>query len=204
LTGRFTRLEPLAYAHAVDLWEAARFAEIWTYLDEPAPETPADIERFIADALQDQADGRRIPYAIIDMVDNHAVGSTSFIDIRPNDRGLEIGSTWLTPSRWRTGINADAKLLLLAYAFSKLHAVRVAFKTDERNIRSQKAIERLGAVREGVWRNHRLLSDGTRRNSVVYSIIEGEHEAVLVRLYESLYSARSTRAHASRAGTGQV
>jgi RimJ/RimL family protein N-acetyltransferase len=107
-----------------------------------------------------------------------AVGSTSYIDIRRQDRGLEIGWTWLTPSEWGTGTNTEAKRLLLAHAFDTLGAIRVALKTDARNLRSQRAIEKLGAIREGVWRNHRILSDGHIRDSVFYSFVPEDWAAV--------------------------
>lgn len=186
LTGKLVRLEPLVYGHAPDLLSAAMFDEIWTYLDEPTPRTTTDITRLVDDALHEQGLGQRLPFAIIDQADGHAVGSASYIDIRPQDRGVEIGWLWLTPSRWGTGMNTEAMFLLLEHAFTKLHAVRVALKTDERNVRSQRAIEALGAVREGVWRNHRILSTGVLRNSVFYSVIEAEHHATLTRLATKL------------------
>ena len=111
---------------------------------------------------------------IIDNDDGTAVGSTSYIDIRPNDRGVEIGWTWLTPSRWRTGINRETKYLLLRHAFEDQGAIRVALKTDIRNAASRRAIEALGAVHEGVWRNHRILRSGVYRDSAFYSIIDSE------------------------------
>jgi RimJ/RimL family protein N-acetyltransferase len=158
LTGSRVRLEPLDYRHAADLLVAANHDEIWTYLDEPTPSTAKDIEAFIRDGLDELAAGRRVPFAIVDLEDGTAVGSTSYIDIRPHDRGVEIGWTWLTPSRWGTGMNRESKYLLLRHAFEDQGAIRVALKTDVRNVRSQRAIEGVGAVREGVWRNHRILS----------------------------------------------
>lgn len=178
LTGSRVTLEPLDYRHATDLLDAAGHDEIWTYLDEPTPRTDEAIRAFIAEALEDQASGRRLPFAIVDNEDGSAVGSTSYIDIRPHDRGVEIGWTWLTPSRWRTGINREAKYLLLRHAFEDQGAIRVAVKTDSRNARSQAAIEKMGAVREGVWRNHRVLSTGAYRHSVFYSIIESEWHTI--------------------------
>jgi N-acetyltransferase len=103
-----------------------------------------------------------------------AIGSTSYINIRPKDRGLEIGWTWITPSTWGTGINTEAKYLLLRHAFEEQDAIRVAIKTDARNTRSQRSIEALGASREGIWRNHRILSTGQYRDTVYYSLIDSE------------------------------
>jgi RimJ/RimL family protein N-acetyltransferase len=172
LTGKRVRLEPLGTEHAEDLAVAATDDQIWTYLDEPTPWDRSSVDAFIADANRDQERGARIAFAIVDTAIDRAVGSTSYIDIRSDDRGVEIGWTWITPSAWGTGINTEAKYLMLAHAFDDQCAIRVAIKTDQRNVRSQRAIERLGAVREGVWRNHRILTTGEYRHTVYYSIIE--------------------------------
>jgi RimJ/RimL family protein N-acetyltransferase len=182
LTGKRIRLEPLSYAHTSQLLAAAAYDEIWTYLDEPTPRSASDIEVLIRDALNDQEAGSRLPFAIISNDDGTAVGSTSYIDIRPHDRTVEIGWTWLTPSEWGTGTNTETKYLLLGHAFEDQDAGRVAIKTDLRNVRSQHAIENLGAVREGVWRNHRLLSTGKYRHTVYYSVIDSEWPAIRERL----------------------
>jgi RimJ/RimL family protein N-acetyltransferase len=112
--------------------------------------------------------------------------STSYIDIRPSDRTPEIGWTWLTPGSSGTGANTEAKFLLMRHAFETLGAGRVAIKTDLRNVRSQRAIKRLGAHREGVWRNHRLLSTGRYRDSVFYSVIDSERPSIRDKLAASL------------------
>lgn len=182
LTGNLVRLEPLGYEHKDDLVAAAAFDEIWTYLDEPTPRTAQAVEALIQDALDEQERGGRIPFAIVDVRTNRAVGSTSYIDIRPQDRTVEIGWTWITPSHWGTGANTEAKFMLMRHAFEEHSAGRVAIKTDLRNERSQRAIAKLGAVREGVWRNHRLLSTGRYRDSVFYSVIDSEWPQVRDRL----------------------
>ena len=178
LTGEIVRLEPLDFRHTEELVEAANYDEIWTYLDEPTPNTSEAMNQLVQDALNEQERGIRVPFAVIDLATGRAVGSTSYIDIRPHDRGVEIGWTWLTPSQWGTGANTDAKLLLLRHAFEDQNAGRVAIKTDLRNVRSQRAIERLGATREGTWRNHRILSDGSYRHTVYYSVIDAEWPTV--------------------------
>jgi RimJ/RimL family protein N-acetyltransferase len=186
LTGKRVRLEPLGVEHAEDLAVAATDDQIWTYLDEPTPWDRSSVDAFIADAHRDQDHGARIAFAVIDARNGRAVGSTSYLDIRPQDRGLEIGWTWLAPSVWGTGINAEAKYLMLVHAFDDQDAIRVAIKTDRRNTRSQRAIERLGATREGVWRNHRILSTGEYRDSVYYSIIVSEWPLTKARMSVAL------------------
>lgn len=173
LTGHLVRLEPLGPQHADDLAAFASDERIWTYLDEPAPWDRAAVDTFIADARAEQDRGARLPYAVVEQTTDQAIGSTSYIDIRPADRGVEIGWTWMSPTAWGTGANTEAKYLLLAHAFGA-GAIRVAIKTDLRNVRSQRAIDHLGATREGVWRNHRILSTGEYRHSVYYSVIESE------------------------------
>ncbi|MET8350902.1 GNAT family protein [Micromonospora sp. NPDC005206] len=182
LTGNVVRLEPLGYEHTDDLVAAAAFDEIWTYLDEPTPSSTQAVEALIRDALNEQERGSRIPFAIIDLGTNRAVGSSSYIDIRPQDRSVEIGWTWITPSHWGTGANTEAKFMLMRHAFEEHSAGRVAIKTDLRNERSERAIAKLGAVREGVWRNHRLLSTGRYRDSVFYSVIDSEWPQLRERL----------------------
>jgi RimJ/RimL family protein N-acetyltransferase len=132
------------------------------------------------------AAGRYVAWATVDRASGRAIGSTRFGDISPADGRLEIGWTWIAPSYQRTAANTEAKLLQLRYAFDDLGATRVALKTDGRNVRSQAAIERLGAVREGVLRRHMRLPDGFIRDTVYYSILAEEWPAVRDRLEERL------------------
>ena len=125
-------------------------------------------------------------FTIIDKETNRPVGSTRYMDITLPNRGLEIGWTWLTPSVWRTRMNTECKYLLLKHGFEELNLLRIQLKTDSRNLRSQRAMERLGAVREGVLRRHRLLSDGYQRDTVYYSILAEEWAGVKARLERSL------------------
>ncbi len=151
--------------------------------------TLADMERFVADALKQKAAGHEIPFVIEDTENNRLVGSTRYCDIQPAHRNLEIGWTWLTPDVWRTRVNTECKFLLLRHAFETLGAVRVCLKTDNRNVRSQQAIERLGGVREGVLRRHRILPDGFIRDSVYFSIVDAEWPAVKDRLEMLLHES---------------
>jgi RimJ/RimL family protein N-acetyltransferase len=181
LTGRIVRLEPLSYRHAAGLLAAAAYDEIWTYLDEPTPRVTGDVEALIRDAEEERANGARLPFATVDISSGQVIGSISLIDIRQRDRAVEIGWAWLTPSKWRVGASRDAVFLLMRHAFDTMGAIRVAYKTDSRNVRSQNSIMGMGATREGVFRNHRILSDGYVRDSVYYSVIREEWPAVRER-----------------------
>lgn len=183
LTGRFVRLEPLALAHASDLLAALAIdPDIWRYMREEPPDTVAGMEAVIQARLQAQAGGDTVAFAQIDLASGKAVGSTTYLNISRRDRGLEIGNTWLGKPWQRTGINTEAKYLLLQHAFEELGAVRVQLKTDGRNLQSQAAIARIGAVREGVLRKHSLVRHGFIRDSVMFSVLDNEWPAVKARL----------------------
>jgi RimJ/RimL family protein N-acetyltransferase len=141
-----------------------------------------DMHRVIGSALQVAARGDEVPFAIIERASNTAIGSTRYMDIQRENRGLEIGWTWLARPYWRTAINTECKYLLLRHAFEHVGAIRVQLKTDLRNERSQQAIARLGAVREGVLREHRIMHGGYRRSSVYFSLLEREWPAAKARL----------------------
>lgn len=174
LDGAFVRLEPLGSGHAADLFRCGQDASIWRYMPDPPFQTEGDAASWIDRAVAARGRGDQYPFAAILKSNGHAVGSTRYLTIRPEHRSLEIGYTWLTPAAQRSAVNTECKLLLLTYAFDAMGAVRVEFKTDERNERSQKALERIGAVREGILRRHMILWDGFIRNSVYYSILDGE------------------------------
>lgn len=178
LTGQRIDLVPLVQSHADDLLTGAEHDEVWTYLDEPTPSTPEMIHALVREALDEQAAGLRIPFAIVLRETGQAIGSISYIDIQQRNRALELGWAWLSPDHWKTGITREAAFLLIRHAFEDLGAVRVVMKTDARNIRSQQAISGLGAVREGLFRRHRILRDGHQRDSVFYSLIREDWEAV--------------------------
>lgn len=181
LTGTRSKLIPMEESHAEELFEVSRDPNIWAYMPMDV-QTLDDMKQLIENALRAREDGSALPFVIVDRNTDKIVGSTRFLDISVPNRGLEIGWTWLSPSVWRTRINTECKYLLLAHCFETLKAIRVQLKTDERNVRSQKAIERLGASKEGTLRNHRILGDGFYRNSVYYSILDTEWPAVKERL----------------------
>ncbi len=186
LTGRHVRLEPLSQTHAADLFRAGTDPEIWRYMPRGPLRDQADTEQFIAEAEESTASGAQIAFAIVHGASGAAIGSTRYLDLRPRDRALEIGWTWIARAHQRTPVNTECKLLLLGHAFETLGAVRVQLKTDSRNQRSQTAIERIGGRREGVLRKNLLLWDGFIRDSVYYSIVDDEWPAVKNRLLAML------------------
>jgi RimJ/RimL family protein N-acetyltransferase len=187
LIGRYIRLEPLRPQHAADLYHAGQAPEIWTYLPRGPFISLEDTHRWIDEALADQAAGGEWPFAITHLATGSAIGSTRYWKLLFHATGaVEIGYTWLTPAYWRTAVNTESKYLLLRHAFEQLGVIRVQLMTDARNMRSQWAIERLGAVKEGMLRCHRIPPDGYRRSSVVYSILDEEGPTVKARLAAAL------------------
>lgn len=186
LAGRHVRIEPLSLNHTGDLLRAGREESIWSYMPNPAFRNIEDVKSWIAAARTEADSGQQIPFAIIDTSSSAAVGSTRLLNIRRPHRCLEIGYTWLAISAQRSAINTECKLLLLEYAFETLGAVRVEFKTDARNERSQRALERIGAFREGVFRRHMIMWNGHVRDSVYYSILDREWPVAKARLKEKL------------------
>lgn len=182
LEGRDVALDPLAARHAGDLLEAARDPAIWAYMSCEPLDSPDRVTAWIDTALAEQAAGSRLPFAVVETAGGRAVGSTSYLEIRRAHRGLEIGWTWLAAAVQRTGVNTQCKLALLAHAFDDLGAVRVQFKTDSLNVRSQRAIERIGGVREGVLRRHMVMPGGRLRDSVYYAITDDRWPEVRARL----------------------
>jgi RimJ/RimL family protein N-acetyltransferase len=182
LTGRVARLEPLDLRHAEGLAEAAT-PELFTYHFPPPEYSPAGFRTMIQHLL---SLGTYCPFAIVSRESERVLGMTSYLDIRPRDRGVEIGFTWLSKASQGSLINPECKYLLLRHAFDEQDAVRVQLKTDLRNLQSQRAIAKLGAVREGVLRQHMVRPDGYIRDTVMYSIIASEWPAVRDRLEERL------------------
>jgi RimJ/RimL family protein N-acetyltransferase len=185
LTGKFVTLEPIDERHAPDLFAAMRDEEVCRYLAWPPPAKVEETVALIREARELVARGQSIVFAQIWNATGHAIGSTRLLDLRPADRQVEIGSTFLARDYWRTPANTESKLLFLSYCFEKLGCVRVALKTDGRNVRSQEAIARLGAVREGVLRKHMNVR-GYQRDTVYFSILAEEWPAVRGRLQARL------------------
>jgi RimJ/RimL family protein N-acetyltransferase len=182
LGGAEVVLEPLALSHAAGLFAAGRDDATWAYMPRPALRSVEDAESMIRQALVEADAGREVPFAIVEAASERAVGSTRFLDIQRAHRALEIGWTWIGESWRRTAINTECKRLLLGYAFDGQGAHRVTLKTDARNVRSQRAIERIGGVREGVLRRHRVCWDGSVRDTVYYGITDAEWPQVKSRL----------------------
>ncbi len=182
LTGRAVRLEPLAETHHAALERNGADAEVWRWMTFPPADPRTKVRAWCAKLGALHASGEAVAFAIVDAARGEAVGGTVLFDYSDANKRVEIGYTWLARSAWRTAINTEAKFLLLRHAFETLGLNRVQLKTDARNERSQAAIARLGAVREGVWRAHMVLPDGWVRDSVVFSILAAEWPAVKARL----------------------
>lgn len=182
LQGKYVRLEPMTEAHAPALAEIGVGQPFWDFMVYGRMETADDMRGWVQDILVRTEKGSDVPFVAIHIASGRLAGASRYMNIMPNDRGLEIGGTWYGADYQRTVVNTECKYLLLQHAFEKLECIRVQLKTDLRNERSQKAIERLGAVKEGVLRNHMILPDGYYRHSVYYSILDTEWPAVKKRL----------------------
>ena len=174
----------MAERHGEGLWEASRDPRIWRWLSIAQPATRAELDAWVDDALRSAATGSEIP--LVTLTGGRVVGSTRFLALRPEHRSLEIGWTWLHPDAWATGVNVEAKLLMLRHAFETWGCRRVELKTDARNDRSRGAMEAMGAVFEGIHRKHMLVRGGENRDSAWYSVLDDEWPAVERGLTERL------------------
>lgn len=174
LQGKYVRLEPLSEAHIPGLTRIGVGQDFWHFMLYGEMNTEADMRGWVLDIMAREKKGADLPFAVIHLESGKVAGATRYLNIVPKDRGLEIGGTWYGMEFQRTAVNTECKYLLLSHAFETLNAIRVQIKTDSRNERSQRAIERLGAKWEGVLRNHMILPDGYIRHSVFYSIIDSE------------------------------
>jgi RimJ/RimL family protein N-acetyltransferase len=177
LAGSVVRLEPLAAGHASDLAAAARDGELWKlwYTTVPAPE---QIAGWIEQSLALQAGGKALPFTVRDLASGSIVGSTRYMNIEPDRRRLEIGTTWYAARVQRTALNTEAKLLLLRHAFEALGCIAVEFRTHAFNFRSREAIAKLGAKQDGILRQHMRMPNGTLRDTVVFSVLDTEWPTV--------------------------
>ncbi len=173
LSDRGIRLEPLALDHEAGLRAAAADGQLWTIRVTSVPE-PEQTRAYIETALQGRAEGHRLAFAVIDEASGRVLGSTSYHDILPAVRRVEIGYTWYAQSVQRSHVNTTCKLLMMGHAFERLSCAVVGWRTDNYNFASQRAIERLGAKKDGVIRHHALRRDGTVRDTVIYSMLAGE------------------------------
>ncbi len=182
LTGKYVCLEPMTEAHVPHLVAIGLDDSIWEHMLYGDVRTEEDIRRWVQDILS-RPD---LPFVALHLASGRVAGVTRYLNMSPEHRGLEIGGTWYGLEFQRTAVNTECKYLLLEYAFETLGCIRVQFKTDLRNVRSQRAIERIGAVKEGVLRNHMILPDGKIRHSVFYSILDSEWPQVKKRLEDML------------------
>ena len=185
MTGMHIRLEPMRPVHAPALLEAGRAAEIWEWMPTH-PINQATIEDWLKKAMQAESLGREYPFVVILVPSGRLVGSTRYLDVQEDDRTAEIGWTWYAPDTWGGVVNPEAKYLLLRHAFEDWGAIRVALKTDIRNLHSQAAIRKLGAKYEGMLRNQRIRPDGSYRDTVVFSITDREWPAAKSRLEQRI------------------
>ena len=186
LTGRHVRLEPMTEGHIPGLTEIGIGQDFWDFMLYGEIKTEADMRNWVLDIIGRGEKGTDLPFTVIHLASGRVAGATRYLNIMPKDRGLEVGGTWYGTEFQRTAVNTECKYLLLTHAFETLKCIRVQIKTDSRNARSQKAIERLGAVREGVLRNHMILPSGRYRHSVFYSILDTEWADVKRNLEEKL------------------
>jgi RimJ/RimL family protein N-acetyltransferase len=186
LEGELVRLEPLGLQHEDGLWDASRDERTWRWLSIVQPQTRAELRAYLDEALANAAAGTEMPFATIRRDGGRVLGSTRFLALRPEHRSVEIGWTWLTPEAWGTGINVEAKLLMLEHAFQTFGCLRVELKTDALNDRSRGAMEALPAQFEGVHRKAMLVRGGQRRDSAWYSVLDEEWPAVRENLLRRL------------------
>jgi RimJ/RimL family protein N-acetyltransferase len=191
LSGTAVELRPLALTDAASLYTALDDEDIWRFLPLHKPASVAAVEALIGETLEAQEKGLELPFVSVHRESGEIAGTSRFLEISVADRHAEIGWTAISPIYQRTAVNTEAKYLMLRHAFETWGCIRVQLKTDLRNERSQRAIERLGAVREGVLRRSRVIKDGYQRSSVYYSITDDEWPAVKINLETKLGLAQA-------------
>ncbi|USK56174.1 GNAT family N-acetyltransferase [Cytobacillus solani] len=185
LEGETVSLIPLELKDTELLYEALQSPEVWKYTWREI-NTVDDLEQVLIMAVKNKKEGKQIPFIIKDKRTGRVIGTTRIGDIDKVNRNVEIGWTWLSPEVWKTKVNTECKLLLLTYCFEELKVLRVQFSVSGQNVRSQKAVERIGATKEGNFRKHRVKADGTIHDNIFYSIIDSEWESVKQRLNDLL------------------
>ena len=186
LEGRLIRLEPLAAEHEQPLREAAADGVVWRWMQVDGS-TADGFDRWFGNAVRTAADGTEAPFVTVDRMSGRVLGSTRFMTLRPEHRGVEIGNTWLARDAWNGGANVEAKLLMLGHAFERCGCMRVEFKTDARNVESRRALEALPAELEGIFRKHMLIHAGIR-DSAYYAIVDDDWPEVRANLERRLAS----------------
>jgi RimJ/RimL family protein N-acetyltransferase len=185
LDGPRLRLEPLAEAHHAAFCAVGLDPELWRWIPSPV-RTPDEMAAYIATALEDQARGAALPFAMVDRASGQLIGGTRYGNIDLDHHRVEIGWTWLARPWQRTAANTEAKYLLLRHAFETLGCIRVELKTDALNERSRAAIQRIGARQEGILRNHMITASGRIRHTVYFSILDSEWPDVKTSLEHKL------------------
>lgn len=186
LQGKYVRLEPMGEQHIPGLTEIGVGQDFWSFMLYGDMKSEADMRNWVLDILEHEKTSSDLPFVVIHLPSGRVAGATRYLNIIPKDRGLEVGGTWYGKEFQRTAVNTESKYLLLTHAFESLNAIRVQIKTDSLNLRSQAAIERIGAVKEGVLRNHMILPNGRIRHSVFYSILDNEWAGVKQNLGKML------------------
>lgn len=181
LEGRHVKLAPMQMHHVDALWAAAEDPKTWEF-SSAVIRSHDGCRQYVETALSWLSAGTAVPFVTMDRASNQVIGSTRFANIAWEHKRGEIGWTWLNPKWWRTAMNTEAKYLMLRLAFEEWHFMRVELKTGHQNVRSQKAIERIGGVREGTLRKHMIQPDGSIRDSVYFAILDDEWPAVRKRL----------------------
>lgn len=194
-TGQVVDLITLDPSHFSPLESLARDKRIWEYYAYDGSDS-VKFREILESALVEQEKGTQLSFVVFHKVDNRIIGSTRFLDIQPKHKKLEIGTTWFHPDYWGSAVNLECKLLLLTFCFEVLQTLRVQLKTDENNLRSRKAIEKIGGEFEGILRNDMLRDNYTKRNSACYSIIDeewSEKKSKLTAMFEARLKAPTNR-----------
>jgi len=192
--GKHVTLLPLTLEHGEALFRALNGDEdLWRYIPVKQPETLADMQAWVATALEEQTEVRRIPFAVLENSSRQVIGSTSYMNMSYPNRSLDVGWTWYAREHWRTAVNTECKFLLLRYAFETLECIRVQLRVDLRNLRSQRAVERIGGIKEGVLRKAQILHDDHQRYVVLYSLLDDEWPGNKARLEAMLARDASER-----------